>query len=464
VIRRLKFLAAVVLLGAGCGKAPMPRLVLLVTVDTLRADELGAYGSSRGLTPHIDALARESTLFTAAYAPAPFTVPSIAGLLTGRHPEALGIRTNESGLPVGVPTLATVLGEAGWQAGAVVGNFMLRRESGVARGFQRFDDEFPGREAVRHWPERDAANTTDAALELLDGCTELPAAHCLLWVHYQDPHGPYEPPPGWRDRYLEGERAAPDGGRHLPVGRDHRGLDAIPSYQHLEERSEVAWYRAGYHAEVAYMDQQFGRLVAGIQARGLWRDALVIFAADHGEALGDHGVWFAHGAGLTDDQVRVPLMIRRPGASAARRDDVVTLLDVFPTLLTQLGIESEAGGRSGRNLFSRDAASEASVPYMATLGALPEAQYALVEDGFKFIAVERDGVFDGRLYALGKEDAELGAAAPQLAAHMRERLRQLRDGMTPTLKPVAPELSPADRERLRALGYLEREAGRSADP
>ena len=140
VIRRLKLLAAVVLLGAGCGKAPMPRLVLLVSVDTLRADELGAYGSSRGLTPHLDALARESTLFTAAYAPAPLTLPSIAGLLTGRHPEALGIRTNESGLPVGVPTLATELGEAGWQAGAVVGNFMLRRESGVARGFQHFDD------------------------------------------------------------------------------------------------------------------------------------------------------------------------------------------------------------------------------------------------------------------------------------------------------------------------------------
>ncbi|MBW2269832.1 MAG: sulfatase [Deltaproteobacteria bacterium] len=456
MIRRLKLFAACALLGAGCTDAPAPRLVLLLTVDTLRADELGAYGSSRGLTPHLDELAGQSTLFTAAYAPAAFTLPSIAALLTGHHPEALGIRSNESGLPIGVPTLATALGESGWQAGAVVGNFVLRRESGVARGFQRFDDDFPSHEAVRHWPERDAANTTDAALELLDGCTQLPAARCFLWVHYQDPHGPYEPPPGWRDRYLAAERAAPDGRRQLPVGRDHRGLGAIPTYQYMEGRSEVAWYRAGYRAEVAYMDEQLGRLVAGIEARQRWRDAVVIFAADHGEALGDHGVWFAHGAGLTDDQVRVPFMIRRPGEPPARRDDVATLLDVFPTLLAHLGVASETAGRSGRDLFARAAAAGASVPYMTTLGALPESQFALVADGFKFITVERDGVFDGRLYALGREDTELGAASPQLAAQMRERLRRLRNGVVPVTEAATAELSEADRERLRDLGYIER--------
>jgi arylsulfatase A-like enzyme len=203
------------------------------------------------------------------------------------------------------------------------------------------------------------------------------------------------------------------------------------------------------------MDQQLGRLIAGIRARGRWQDALVVFAADHGEALGDHGVWFAHGAGLTDDQVRVPLMIRRPGQRPARRDDVVTLLDVFPTVLAQLGVESGAESAAGRDLFSRDAEATASVPYLSTLGALPQAQFGLVEDGFKFIAVEREGIFDGRLYALGHEDAELSAAAPQVAAAMRERLGRLRAQLQPAAKPANPELSAADRERLRALGYLE---------
>lgn len=454
VMFRLKLLAVAALLLAACGDASAPRLVLLVSVDTLRADELGAYGSERGLTPKLDQLAAESTLFSAAYAPAAFTLPSIAGLLTGQHPEALGIRTNESGLPAGVPTLASALSERGWEARAVVGNFVLRRESGVARGFHHFDDEFPGEEAVRRWPERNAANTTDAALALLDGCTESKSAGCLLWVHYQDPHGPYEPPPGWRERYLEAERAAPDGRTRLPVGSDHRGLAAIPTYQYLEGHSEVAWYRAGYRAEIAYMDEQVGRLLAGVRERGLWSDALVVFAADHGEALGDHGVWFAHGAGLTDDQVRVPLLIRRPGEGSARRNDVVTLLDVFPTLMAQLGAAREEHAATGRDLFAQAAHQRDSVAYMATLGALPEAQFALVEDGFKFIAVERAGVFDGRLYALGSEDSELGAAAPQVAAKMRARLRELRAAVTPTTQAIRAELSPEDRDRLRSLGYL----------
>ena len=457
MIRGWKWLVAASLLVLGCGGDARPRLVLLLTVDTLRADELGAYGSRRGLTPNLDALAAESTVFAAAYAPAAFTLPSVAGLLTGHHPQALGIRTNESGLPDGVPTLASALGAHGWQSGAVVGNFVLRSESGGGRGFDRFDDRFPRREAVRRWPERGAVDTTDAALELLSGCTELPNARCLLWVHYQDPHGPYEPPPGWRERFLAAERAAPDGALRLPAGSDHRGLGAIPRYQYLDGHDDVAWYRAGYRAEIAHMDAEVGRLLDAVAARRLADRAVIVFASDHGEALGDHDVWFAHGAGLTDDQVRVPLMFRIPGARAARRDDVATLLDVYPSLLGLLAIDAAPGRRGGRDLFAAGARHPAGVPYLSTLGALPDVQLAIVEDGFKFIATERGGVFDGRLHAVGREDADLAAASPQVASRLRERLAALRASTVAVVDAEAQQLDAEDRERLRALGYLEDE-------
>ena len=460
--RRARAWAASLLLALGCGAGrDAPSLVLLISVDTLRADELGAYGSRRGLTPQLDSLARESLVFRRAYAPAAFTLPSVAGLLTGHLPESLGIETNESGLPDGVATLATRLAAEGWQTGAVVGNFVLRRASGVARGFGHFDDTFPSHEGVRRWPERAAGDTTDAALAMLEGCRVSASSRCFLWVHYQDPHGPYEPPAAFREAQLPAEQRAADGATRLAPGTDHLGRGAIPSYQYLEGRRDVAWYRAGYRGEIAYTDEQVGRLLEGVRATGAWDDAVVVFTADHGEALGDHGVWFAHGAGLTDDQVHVPLLFRAPGLAAGRREDVASLLDVYPSLLGWLGVAplEEDAARPGRDLLAADAAQGSSVPYMVTLRALPEPHYALIEEGFKFIAVQRESGVDSRLFELGREDADLSAAAPQVAARMRARLGALRAELRPIVAPSAPELSTEDRERLRALGYLDPEPG-----
>src|SRR5258705_11130146 len=152
-----------------CGAPPL-QLLLVVTVDTLRADALGAYGSGLGLSPHLDALAAESVVFDAAYAAAPLTLPSLATLFTGRWPEERGVSSNEAALPQGVPTLASELRERGWRTGAVVSNFVLNGSAGLAQGFDRYDDRLPRREAVRHWPERSARDATDAALAMLDGC------------------------------------------------------------------------------------------------------------------------------------------------------------------------------------------------------------------------------------------------------------------------------------------------------
>jgi arylsulfatase A-like enzyme len=452
--RTLLCLAGSLLLAA-CGAPPQPDVLLLITVDTLRADRLGAFGSPLGLTPNLDALAEESVVFTAAYAAAPFTLPSLSALMTGRYPQELGIFRNESALPQSVPTLASELRDRGWQTQAVVSNFILRRGSGIANGCDVFNDEFPQLEAVRKWPERIATDTTDAALPLLESCTQTAGARCFLWVHYQDPHGPYTPPGDLRDRELEREHETPDGKRILPVSEDHTGMGAIPNYQVLGEHRDVAFYRAGYHAEIRYLDEEVGRLLRGMESLGLAERTLVAFAADHGEGLGEEDYWFAHGEYLDDPQVRVPLFFRVPGRQPARRDDVAALTDVLPTLMAAVCEEPTEPAPAGRDLLAPGAATAASRPFLATLGGSRVPRFGLVEGEYEFVVSERDGVWDGRLTRRGHGEVDLAAAAPQIAGPMRRRLNHIRARMTRGRAELRQELSAQERESLRALGYVE---------
>lgn len=446
---------AFLLLVAGCSGTPAsPRLFVLITVDTLRADYLGAYGSPRGLTPRLDALAEESVVFTSAYSATAFTLPSVSAILTGRYPEELGIWNNESAVPRSVPTLAAALREHGWRTGAIVSNFVLRASSGLAAGFDVYDDDFPQREAVRHWPERTAGNTTEAFFRTLDACTT-GEAPCFVWVHYQDPHGPYTPPPGYRERHLEAEREAPDGRRRLPVlPSGQAGLGAIPHYQYLNQEHEVAFYRAGYDAEVAYMDEEVGRLLDGLAERGLADAALLVFTADHGEGMGEYDYWFGHGEHLMDPLVRVPLLIRTPGARPGRRDDLVAAVDLFPTVLGALGVSDGERPPLGRDLLAADAAASPSVAYLATLGAGSVRRLGIVDGDYKFIVSLHDGVWDALLFRRGNESVNLAAPAPQIASSFRARLTEFRARL-PLRAEIRQEVSSEDLERLRALGYVD---------
>jgi arylsulfatase A-like enzyme len=378
--------------------------------------------------------------------------------MTGRHPQELGIFRNESMLPQTVPTLASELRNRGWGTHAVVSNFILRRASGIASGFDSFDDEFPQLESVRKWPERTAPDTTDAALARLEGCAASSDAPCFLWVHYQDPHGPYTPPDDLRARELAREAEAPDASRHLPVSEDHIGIGGIPAYQVLDGRRDIGFYRAGYHAEIRYFDRELGRLLRGVEERGLADRAVVAFAADHGEGLGENDYWFAHGEYLSDAQVRVPLLFRVPERSPARRDDVASLADVLPTLMAALGATPLDPPPPGRDLLAPDAARGASRAFMATLGGARTPRYGLVDGDYKFVISERDGIWDGRLSRRGRDEVDLAAAAPQIAARMRKRLMRIRARMGSGRSEVVQELSEQDRESLRALGYVEEPA------
>jgi arylsulfatase len=448
------------LLVSGCVReARGPALLLLITADTLRADRIGAFGSELGLTPHIDALADESVVFAAAYAAAPFTLPSVSALMTGKYPEEVGIFRNESVLPESVPTLAGELRRRGWKTRAVVSNFVLRDSSGISSGFEVFDDEFPQVETVRKWPERIATDTTDAALEQLADCAPGPDARCFLWVHYQDPHGPYTPPEPLREAELARERTLPDAARQLPLSADHTGLGALPTYQFLEDRRDIGFYRAGYHAEIRYLDDEIGRLLAGIDERGLGDRTLVAFTADHGEGLGENDYWFAHGEYLDDAQVHVPLLFRIPGRAADRRDDVASLTDVFPTLLAAVSDTPSEPAPRGRDLLSENARSEQSRPYFASLGGSHRPRHGMIDGEYRLVVTRREDLWDARL-TLREGNTDLTAAAPQIAKPLRQRLNRLRTRLARSREEIRQELTDEERQALEALGYVDEAAPR----
>lgn len=448
--------SVVVAAGAfGCSdpQKPGPPDIFLVTVDTLRADRLGAYGSGRSLTPGLDRLAAESVVFENAYAPVPYTVPSVSGLLTGRHPLVTGVTGNFGAVPDSVPTLAERLQETGWRTGAIVSNFALRRTTGFDRGFDRYDDRFDRVELNRMHPERIALKTREAALTLFDELKQLQAGPIFLWVHFQDPHGPYTPPEEYREGLLDEARAAGDGKRILPLSEGISGVGGIPDYQQLGEEREAGFYRASYDAEVAFVDTEISALLEGLRARGALDDAIVVFASDHGEALGEGDYWFAHGETLGESVMRIPLMIRAPGRASERRTDLASLLDVQPTLLSLLDIEGASG--EGRDLFAAPD-SEPTLLLSTLLGSSP-SRYALVTGDEKYLVAPSSKTTVERLHPLRDDSTDLSAAEPERIAELRAQFERLLASHRRAFQPQRQTVSEVEREKLRALGYIERD-------
>jgi arylsulfatase len=440
------FFSLALLLLLGCGSSD--RLLLLITVDTLRADHLGAYGNEVDLTPQLDALAEQSVRFTSAYAPAPFTLPSTATLLTGMYPEELGIYNNPDRLPDDVPTLATLLGKLGWRTGAVVGNVVLHEQRGLGRGFDVYDDRMEQREAVRGVAERIATDVTDSSLALLDDL-RAQGGDVFLWIHYQDPHGPYTPPEGFRERYLAGERERPDGRRMLEALPDNSGKGGIPNYQYLGGEKEVAFYRAGYAAEVSFVDEQVGRLLAGIRERVPDDRAIIVFTADHGELLGERDQWFAHGEYLTDELVRVPLLIRAPDQNPAVRDEVVSFVDLLPTLLAL--VDSPRTVSTGRDVLSD--AESSSAAYISTLGESSVPRRALVVDDYQLEVTRREEGVDIKLQRRA-DGAQVQEEDAEVTQQLLERLLTMRRSMQQREPQRWEQMTDEDVANLKALGYV----------
>ncbi len=443
-------LAPLVLDGMGCvRRAPRTPNLLLVTVDTLRADHVGAYGAPAGLTPQLDAFAAQSLVFERAFAPASHTLPSVAALLTGREPEEVGVLSNRTVLPPGVPTLATLLWSGGHRTAAVVSNVILHRGAGLDAGFDIYDDVLPQRERNRLWPERVARDTTEAALARMDVLRAERDGPFFLWVHYQDPHGPYTPP----TEHAEPDAprpsiAAPD--RAPALGITESGVGQIPSYQVLDRSRDPRLYRAAYAGEVRYVDAEIGRLLAGVRERGLWDETAILVTSDHGEGLGEDDYWFAHGEYLSEPLVRVPLLLRVPGRAPARSRSVVGLVDAAPTLLGLAGLPPPTHA-VGRDLLA-PAPEQRQLYQNALLGTLVP-RLGLIEGNWQYRLSLVDGDRIESLHRLG-DLQDHAADEPERMARLRDALRARRESLHIDHPPKVRKLPGEERALLRALGYV----------
>jgi arylsulfatase A-like enzyme/Tfp pilus assembly protein PilF len=411
--------AALVLLPSAPARAAADRPkahrnLVLITLDTTRADHLGAWGWRFARTPNLDALARRGTRFAACDTAAPITLPSHASLLTGLYPPRHGVRDNGTfALAPRVETLAERLAAAGYDTAAVVSAVVLARRHGLDQGFRVYDDDLgSGYAAGTTVAERTAEHTNAAAAAALAGLR----APFFLWVHYYDPHEEYRPPTRFTD---------------------------LPGPHRL------------YDGEIAFMDEQVGELLKRLPA-----DTDVVAVGDHGEMLGEHGE-ASHGLLLFRGARRVPLIVAGPGVPAGVvHEGLVRTVDVAPTLLRLAGLPAPSGAAAldGKSLLPLPPAGDGHESYSESF--LPFFAYrwyplrALANDRFLYLKAPRDGLFD--LRAGAGEERDLAASQPAAVRKWRERLASFLQARGESLAvAVRTEniLSDEQRKQLASLGY-----------
>jgi len=394
--------------------------VLLVTIDTLRADHLGSYGAANASTPNLDALAKRGVQFTTALSHAPLTGPSHASILTGRTPPGHGFRNN--GGFVLAPSLRTAaedFKQAGYRTAAFVSAFPLDRRFGFNRGFDVYEDHLPRGNDRRRTPyvERHAEATTNAVLGWLAAPrTDGKTGPWFMWLHYYDPHAPYEPPADLAGRFPNDP----------------------------------------YDGEIASVDRELSRVLKAIETRGDLGRTVVLVTADHGESLGEHGEG-AHGLFVYDATIHVPWIMAGPGIGEGHVSPTVArLIDVLPTLHDYAGLppRSDIEGRSlrpaaeGRQMNDQPSYAE-SLYSELELGWAPLYSWRI--GGFKLIEAPRP-----ELYDLTNDPKELTNLAEANAPRVAQLRRGLEAGLRQLTAPAGATAStdPEALQRLRSLGYL----------
>ena len=415
---------------AGCGGAPDRPSILLVTIDTLRADAVGAYGNESARTPRLDTLAAEGTRFTRVFTVCPLTLPTHTTLLTGMLPPEHGFRDNDPAAPLPgrdqrlFPTLAETFREAGYETAAFVSASVLSRRTGLDQGFQTWDEPDPGAPGSLRYSERPGGETAERAAKWLAGRR----GPYFAWVHLFDPHEPYAPPLAFRTGGAPGSAAA-------------------------------------YHDEVAYADHCLGTILDAAASTGRPQDLMVAVTSDHGEGLGEHGEP-THGYLLFETTLHVPLVLRRPGhvAEGAAIDGAVSLADLPATLLDAAGLPPPAGRRSLLAGGERPPPVAESLYGYRLMGW---AQlFAARQDDSKLIRGSHSSFFD--LTADPGEQAPVRRDAPALIAAI-DRHRVLESGLTgeaPAIEEMAglPYLGGVGRSRLAPIPWEANAALRTPDP
>jgi len=408
-----------------CSTARPSTPVILISVDTLRADHLSCYQAGRHPTPHIDALAKGGTLFSQVSTPFPLTLPAHVALFTSTYPFANGVLDNGIPLQPAAITLATVLKKAGYRTAAFVGSFVLDRRFGLSRGFDVYDSPFDlhGKTTVGVGErKRPGSQVAEAATRWLESNSDTPF---FLFLHIYDLHAPYDLPPD-------------------------------PSQRHGE---------TGYSAELNYVDRVIGDFLASLDRHGLLQKALIVFTSDHGEGLGEHGE-SSHGYFIYQSTLHVPLLIHWPKGSKRipqdRVDEPAGLLDVAPTILDAIGIARPVEMR-GRSLME----------VHGSQGVYSESTYARNHFGCATLRSLRSGAYKyidapkPELYDISTDPGELRNLYEQQrpkAGALREQMTALRASspVSRSGNPGAP--TPETIKILRSLGYLSGSSGNRIEP
>jgi arylsulfatase A-like enzyme len=461
--------------------APEQPNLLLITLDTFRADHVGALGADGDPTPALDELASEGALFTRAYSQIPTTGPSHMSILSGTYPWTHETLANGVAVPPDVPVLPQMLGTAGYRTAAFVSAFVLDGVFGYGRGFEVYDDALVRPKGVsdlspmRVWEqlrvrfgdladvERPGDVTVHDALGWLE--RRRPDERFFLWVHLFDAHGPYEPPPPFDTRYYSGDPRDP---AHTTMTEAVDVADYMA--ESLEGITDLAWPLAQYKGEIAFTDQQLGRLLEGLADQGLAENTVIVVVADHGESLDEHDYYFNHGAHLYTPSMHVPLVIVAPGRIPAGVvvDDLVENVDLAPTLLELLGqpVPADLAGTSLLPLVDGAAHSDGeslSVTFdreanQAMRAFMRYRKIGIRTDGYSFIYREEG---PEEWYALETDPGEetdlsrLATHAFLIQDHVT-RSEQILDAAGSGAHERG-ELGASARERLENLGYIEKE-------
>ena len=420
--RRFAFLwiASLLLICPGLSAESKPALnVVIITIDTLRADHLGCYGYKQIRTPNIDALASESARFERAYTPVPVTLPAHTVIFTGTYPVFSGMHDfSGNKLNPQQPTLASVLKQQGYTTGAVIGSAVLDSRFGLNQGFDFYYDHFDFnrlQESNLEEMERPGNVVADVALDWLAKNRQ---NKFFLWMHLYDPHYPYRPPPPYSEQYK----------------------DRL------------------YDGEIAFADVQVGRLISFLKANNIYRNTLIVLTGDHGESLGEHGEK-THGFFIYNATLHVPVLIHLPGSTSTKTvSELVSLADLMPTILEVLKVEipAEAQGHGLLPLMVPKKAGESRNLYAETF--LPRLHFnwselrAVETEKYQFIDAPKP-----ELYDLSKDPGEtqnLYADKKAVAGELRNRLTAL-VGQYSAGQELAEKtgLDPALMERLKSLGY-----------
>ena len=446
------------------GSANAPRHIILITVDTLRADAVSAYRATAPRTEAIDRLAADGVLFEHALAPAPWTLPSLTSILSGLLPAAHTATSFVSSVSRNITTVASYFSERGYQTAAIVHNDLLNPKSGLSQGFAEYmtlDEHWfsnaigmrvlqavaPGRFPPASWPSND--DQTRLVVDWLEANRD---RDFFLWVHYFDPHAPYAPPPEYRTADPLPEIGGSFDGQKTAV----QGF-FVPS---MKEREAI---RSLYDGEVRYVDVNIGRVVDTLKRLRLYDESLIVFTSDHGEEFWEHGR-VGHGHSLYEELLRVPLIVKLPGSTQrGRLQAAVSTASVAPTILEASGIRYDAGNVSMPSLLpliDRTAGASGETPIVSGAQIMFDRREAVFFEGYKYIVSEidrKEELFD--LAADPHEQHSVAASDPERldrahrlleahgtsAANLRKRLR-IEEGAIP---PDEDTL-----RRLRTLGYL----------